>query len=99
MISLKLIISTFQVNGRVLLDDLTEEFGIEFDDSEDIDTIGGWLQSRNTNLQKDDYVDTTYDRWVVSEIDNHQIIWVMLNYEFNEPRPTIGQSDEDEKSE
>ncbi len=26
-------------------DDLTEEFGIEFDDSEDIDTIGGWLQS------------------------------------------------------
>ena len=40
---------TFQVNGRVLLDDLTEEFGIEFDD---IDTIGGWLQSRNTSLQK-----------------------------------------------
>ena len=90
---------TFQVNGRVLLDDLTEEFGIEFDDSEDIDTIGGWLQSRNTSLQKDDYVDTTYDRWVVSEIDNHQIIWVMLNYEFNEARPTIGQTDEDEKSE
>ncbi|EOD3986042.1 hemolysin family protein [Staphylococcus aureus] len=90
---------TFQVNGRVLLDDLTEEFGIEFDDSEDIDTIGGWLQSRNTNLQKDDYVDTTYDRWVVSEIDNHQIIWVILNYEFNEARPTIGQPDEDEKSE
>lgn len=34
------------------MDDLTEEFGIEFDDSEDIDTIGGWLQSRNTSLQK-----------------------------------------------
>ncbi len=33
------------------MDDLTEEFGIEFD-SEDIDTIGGWLQSRNTNLQR-----------------------------------------------
>ena len=44
-------------------------------------------------------MDTTYDRWVVSEIDNHQIIWVMLNYEFNEARPTIGQTDEDEKSE
>ncbi len=83
---------TFQVNGRVLLDDLTEEFGIEFDDSEDIDTIGGWLQSRNTNLQKDDYVDTTYDRWVVSEIDNHQIIWVMLNYEFNEARDLLSDS-------
>ena len=41
--------------------------------------------------------DTTYDRWVVSEIDNHQkLFWVMLNYEFNEARPTIGQTDEDE---
>ena len=36
----------------VLLDDLNEQYGIEFEDSEDIDTIGGWLQSRNTNLQK-----------------------------------------------
>ena len=44
--------STYQINGRVLLDDLNEQFGIEFEDSEDIDTIGGWLQSRNTNLQK-----------------------------------------------
>ena len=43
--------STYQINGRVLLDDLNEQFGIEFEDSEDIDTIGGWLQSR-TNLQK-----------------------------------------------
>ncbi len=33
------------------------------------------------------------------KIDNHQIIWVILNYEFNEARPTIGQSNEDEKSE
>ena len=44
--------STYQINGRVLLDDLNEQYGIEFEDSEDIDTIGGWLQSRNTNLQK-----------------------------------------------
>ena len=43
---------TYQINGRVLLDDLNEKFGIEFEDSEDIDTIGGWLQSLNTNLQK-----------------------------------------------
>ena len=57
------------------------------------------LQSRNTSLQKMITWITTYDRWVVSEIDNHQIIWVMLNYEFNEARPTIGQTDEDEKSE
>ncbi len=37
---------------EMLLDDLTEEFGIEFDDSEDIDTIGGWLQSSQYKLTK-----------------------------------------------
>ena len=34
--------STYQING-VLLDDLNEQFGIEFEDSEDIDTIGGYF--------------------------------------------------------
>ncbi|MDT3968064.1 transporter associated domain-containing protein, partial [Staphylococcus saprophyticus] len=52
----------YQINGRVLLDDLNDQLGIEFEDSEDIDTIGGWLQAHNTNLQQNDYVDTEYDR-------------------------------------
>ena len=91
--------STYQINGRVLLDDLNEQYGIEFEDSEDIDTIGGWLQSRNTNLQKDDYVDTEYDRWVITEIDNHQIIWINLKYEFNNNRPSLDEEDENENSE
>ena len=43
---------TYQINGRVLLDDLNEKFNIEFEDSEDIDTIGGWLQAHNTNKLK-----------------------------------------------
>ncbi|MEK5170231.1 MULTISPECIES: hemolysin family protein [Staphylococcus] len=90
--------STYQINGRVLLDDLNEQYGIEFEDSEDIDTIGGWLQSRNTNLQKDDYVDTEYDRWVITEIDNHQIIWINLKYEFNNHRPSVDEEDESENS-
>ena len=51
----------YQINGRVLLNDLQEHYGIEFEDSEDIDTIGGWLQAHNTNLQQNDYVDTEYD--------------------------------------
>ena len=54
--------STYQINGRVLLDDLNEQYGIEFEDSEDIDTIGGWLQSHAIRIYKDDYVDTEYDR-------------------------------------
>lgn len=86
---------TYQINGRVLLDDLNEKFNIEFKDSEDIDTIGGWLQAHNTNLQVEDYIDTQYDRWIVSEMDNHQLVWVVLKYEFIDNRPTFGE-DEDE---
>lgn len=87
---------TYQINGRVLLDDLNEQFGIEFEDSEDIDTIGGWLQAHNTNLQVDDHIDTEYDRWIISEMDNHQLVWVILKYQFLETRPTIDDEDDED---
>ena len=88
----------YQINGSVLLDDLNDQLGIEFEDSEDIDTIGGWLQAHNTNLQQNDYVDTEYDRWVISEIDNHQIITVILELEHNKTRPTIEELEEEEEN-
>ncbi len=86
---------TYQINGRVLLDDLNEQFDIEFEDSEDIDTIGGWLQAHNTNLQQNDYVDTEYDRWIISEIENHQIISVILKIEYNQERKTPEELEEE----
>ena len=86
----------YQINGRVLLDDLHEKFDITFEDSEDIDTIGGWLQAHNTNLQVEDYIDTKYDRWIVSEMDNHQLVWVVLKYQFNETRPVISDEEKEE---
>lgn len=92
---IKLDESTYQINGRVLLRDLEEMYQIQFEDSEDIDTIGGWLQSQNTELEQDDYIDTKYDRWVISEIENHQIINVLLRYEYNEARPRLGNSEDD----
>ena len=49
-------------------------------------------------IYKDDYVDTEYDRWVITEIDNHQIIWINLKYEFNNHRPSVDEEDESENS-
>ncbi|MFO3703359.1 hemolysin family protein [Staphylococcus felis] len=86
---------TFQINGRVLLSDLEEMFQIEFKDSEDIDTIGGWLQAQNTDIEQDDVVDTEYDRWIISEIENHQIIHVLLRYEYHETRTQNSEDDEE----
>ncbi|CAD2072595.1 hypothetical protein GCM10007358_09050 [Phocicoccus schoeneichii] len=63
----------YHISGRVLLDTLEEEFGIEFEESEDIDTIGGWLQSIDPNIQANSYVNTKNDKWIVLDVENHTI--------------------------
>ena len=63
----------YHISGRVLLDTLEEEFGIEFEESEDIDTIGGWLQSIDPNIQENSYVNTKNDKWIVLDVENHTI--------------------------
>lgn len=77
---------TYQINGRVLLDEIEEQFGIVFEESDDIDTIGGWLQAQNPDIEKDDYVDTNFDKWVILDAENHQIKSVALHKEFNASR-------------
>ena len=34
----------YYLNGRVLLSDLEERFGLTFEEIEEVDTIGGWFQ-------------------------------------------------------
>ncbi len=75
----------YHINGRVLLDDLNEQFDITFDNSDDIDTIGGWLQSINTDIETDDYVNTEEDKWIVLDMDNHLIKQVALLKGYNQP--------------
>ncbi|WP_031547266.1 hemolysin family protein [Salinicoccus luteus] len=74
----------YHINGRVLLDDLNEQFDITFDNSDDIDTIGGWLQSVNTDIETDDYVNTEEDKWIVLDMDNHLIKQVALLKGYNQ---------------
>ena len=74
----------YHISGRMLLDDLEDRFAIDFDQSEDIDTIGGWLQSKNTEIEEDDYINTENDKWIVLEMDNHSITKVALLKDYNE---------------
>lgn len=73
----------YHINGRVLLNDITEKFGIEFENSEDIDTIGGWMQSINTDIGKNDYINTKEDKWIVLEVESHSIKQVALIKDYN----------------
>jgi len=70
----------YVINGRVLLVELEERFGLTFDESEDVDTIGGWIQYQKFDtVQPGDEVKQGDHLWVVDEMDNHQIKQVVLN--------------------
>lgn len=68
----------YHINGRMLLNDITGRFDIDFENSEDIDTLGGWMQSINTDIDKNDYINTKEDKWIVLEVENHTIKQVAL---------------------
>jgi CBS domain containing-hemolysin-like protein len=67
----------YLLNGRVLLDDLEERFGMTFDQRENVDTIGGWMQVKMASTPDENPVveDDQY-RFEVVEIENHQILQV-----------------------
>ncbi|MCA1029180.1 MULTISPECIES: hemolysin family protein [Cytobacillus] len=68
------------INGRVLLTDLEDRFGLTFEDSEDIDTIAGWIQYKNLEVvEQGDEVHHDNHVWEVAEMDNYQIKQVMFH--------------------
>lgn len=70
----------YLISGRVLLEDLEEQFGLGFEESDDIDTIAGWIQHHSSNsVQEGDEVVHDEHIWKVVEMDNYQIKQVMLH--------------------
>ncbi|MBM7839189.1 CBS domain containing-hemolysin-like protein [Alkalihalobacillus xiaoxiensis] len=82
----------YVVNGRVLLDDLEEQFGLEFDDRENVDTIGGWVQYKSQEFDEDQVINVQLDDhvWTVLEADNHQVKKVKFKQYIDQTR--IGQA-------
>ncbi|MCR2807741.1 hemolysin family protein [Paenibacillus soyae] len=72
------------VNGRVLLSDLEEQFGIRFENDYNVDTIGGWLQVQFISLDEEpEPIDHGEHRWTIVEMDNHQILKTSLRLYVN----------------
>ena len=68
------------INGRVLLSELEERFGLEFEDSDDLDTIAGWIQLKNLDVvQKGDEIKHGRHIWTVDQMDNYQIKQVIFH--------------------
>lgn len=68
----------YLLNGRVLLSDLEGRFALNFYDSEDVDTIGGWVQMMNTEITEGGSVELPGHTITVREMENHQIIRLLL---------------------
>lgn len=69
----------YLMNGRVLLKDLEERFGLEFDDSEDIDTIAGWVQHQLIEAAMGSSFEKSGSRWTIVEMENHHILKISLD--------------------
>lgn len=69
----------YVLNGRVLLKELEERFGVDFDNSEDIDTIGGWIHYRTTGeIEIGEPLTYKNTEWTVTDMDNQQIKQVLF---------------------
>ncbi|XID94734.1 hemolysin family protein [Paenibacillaceae bacterium WGS1546] len=80
-------------NGRVLLEEIEEQVGIKFDNSFQVDTIGGWLQVQL--IERDDDYEPIYlgrHKWTVMEIDNHQILKASLKLNAAEDSPETAEA-------
>jgi len=62
------------VNGRVLLKDLEERFSLKFADSDEIDTIAGWMQHQLIEAEAGDSFEKGGYHWEIIAMENHHIL-------------------------
>ncbi|MFJ7973013.1 hemolysin family protein [Psychrobacillus sp. NPDC096389] len=72
----------YLINGRVLLKDLQDRFGLVFDESEDVNTIAGWIHTQSPGeVQTGDIISKDNFLWTVTEMDQQQIKRIMFQQE------------------
>lgn len=69
----------YLLSGRVLLKDLEERFGLEFEDSDDIDTIAGWVQHQLIEAEAGSTFEKNGYRWSIVEMENHHILKIAVD--------------------
>ncbi|MDR7071412.1 CBS domain containing-hemolysin-like protein [Fictibacillus barbaricus] len=59
-------------DGKVLIPEVNEIYGLSIDDSE-LDTIGGWILSQNSEIQEQEIISFDGYNFKVIELDGHQV--------------------------
>ena len=76
----------FTINNRVLLEDLEDRFGLEFIDSDEIDTIGGWLLQEGLKIAEEVYpgleIQQDNHLWIIGDVENYHIKEIIFKENF-----------------
>ncbi|WP_078414686.1 hemolysin family protein [Priestia abyssalis] len=68
------------LDGKVLISEVNDMFGLEIDD-EDVDTIGGWVLTKKYDLEQGDTIILDNYRFRVKELDGHHVRWIEVTYD------------------
>ncbi|MFE6169919.1 hemolysin family protein [Viridibacillus arvi] len=69
----------YLINGRVQLEELEDRFNIKFENTYNVDTIGGWIQVEMLQADgKQEPINQGNHQWKIVQSDNHQILQVSL---------------------
>jgi CBS domain containing-hemolysin-like protein len=60
------------LDGKVLISEVNDIYGLDIDDSE-LDTIGGWVLSQNSEIQEQQVIRHEGFEFKVIELDGHQV--------------------------
>ncbi|TCS83789.1 hemolysin family protein [Tepidibacillus fermentans] len=63
----------YLVDGKVLLEDIEEKFGINLKNDEDMDTIGGWLYSKLPDVHEGSQIDFEDIVFTIEKMDRFRI--------------------------
>ncbi len=72
------------LEGKVLVSEVNELFGLAIDDS-DVDTIGGWILTECFEIKQDDCIEIGGHKFRVTEMEGHYI----KHIEVTKPRPQM----------
>lgn len=60
------------VDGKVLISEINDLFGLEIDDT-DVDTIGGWMLTERYNIRPGEQIEFGHCVFTVIELDGHHV--------------------------
>lgn len=83
------------LDGKVLVSEINDLFGLEIDDK-DVDTIGGWVLTEKFDIEKGDIVEVGTFTFKVRDMENHHIKYLELTKQVQETAssPALEQVDQ-----